>query len=223
MDGSRFQEFKANYGTTLVTGFGHVEGHLVGVVASNGELTQDASLKGSHFVQLCGQRSIPILFFQNTAPHTAQPTTISQAEAHSNRLKAQASMMAAVACAAVPKITVVIGGCYGSESYAMCGRSFSPNFLFLWPNARVALVDSRHFSTVPRAGDSDCTGDEAELRHLKEKLEEESSAFYSSARLWDDGIILPQNTRKVIAQCLEIIEQQKYQLISPCRYPVIRM
>ncbi|KFR15573.1 hypothetical protein N306_13108, partial [Opisthocomus hoazin] len=194
MDGSRFQEFKANYGTTLVTGFGHVQGRLVGIVANNGELSHDASLKGSHFVQLCSQRSIPILFFQNTAPHTAGPANISQVW---HLLKAQASMMAAVACAAVPKITIVIGGCYGSESYVMCGRSFSPNFLFLWPNARVALVDSRHFSTVPQAGDSDCAGDELELKQLKEKLEEESSAFYSSARLWDDGIILPQNTRKV--------------------------
>ncbi|XP_051481475.1 methylcrotonoyl-CoA carboxylase beta chain, mitochondrial-like [Apus apus] len=223
VDGSRFQEFKANYGTTLVTGFGHVEGHLMGIVASNGELSHDASLKGSHFVQLCSQRSIPILFLQNTAPPPAEPTGISQAEAHSTRLKAQASMMAAVACAAVPKITVVIGGCFGGDSYAMCGRSFSPNFLFLWPNARVALVDSRHFSTVPQAGDGDCTGDESELKQLREKLEEESSAFYSSARLWDDGVILPQNTRKVIAQCLEIIEQQKYQVVSPSQYPVIRM
>ncbi|XP_031460077.1 methylcrotonoyl-CoA carboxylase beta chain, mitochondrial-like isoform X2 [Phasianus colchicus] len=144
------------------------------------------------------------------------------AEAQANRLKAQASMMAAVACAAVPKITIVIGGCFGSESYAMCGRSFSPNFLFLWPNARVALVDSRHLSMVPQAGDSDCT-DESELKHLKQKLEEESSAFYSSARLWDDGVILPQNTRKVIAQCLQIIEQQKYQVLPPYQYPVMRM
>uniref|UniRef100_A0A8B9QTW0 methylcrotonoyl-CoA carboxylase n=1 Tax=Anas platyrhynchos TaxID=8839 RepID=A0A8B9QTW0_ANAPL len=211
LDGSRFQEFKADYGTTLVTGFGHVEGHLVGVVASNGELTHDASLKGSHFVQLCSHRSIPILFFQNTAPHAAEPTSISQAEAHSNRLKAQASMMAAVACASVPKITIVIGGCYGSESYVMCGRSFSPNFLFLWPNARVALVDSRHLTN------------ESELKHLKQRLEEESSAFYSSARLWDDGIILPQNTRKVIAQCLQIIEQQKYQVVPSYQHPVLRM
>uniref|UniRef100_A0A8B9ZSQ5 methylcrotonoyl-CoA carboxylase n=1 Tax=Anas zonorhyncha TaxID=75864 RepID=A0A8B9ZSQ5_9AVES len=222
LDGSRFQEFKADYGTTLVTGFGHVEGHLVGVVASNGELTHDASLKGSHFVQLCSHRSIPILFFQNTAPHAAEPTSISQAEAHSNRLKAQASMMAAVACASVPKITIVIGGCYGSESYVMCGRSFSPNFLFLWPNARVALVDSRHLTAVPQAGDSDST-DESELKHLKQRLEEESSAFYSSARLWDDGIILPQNTRKVIAQCLQIIEQQKYQVVPSYQHPVLRM
>ncbi|XP_031460066.1 methylcrotonoyl-CoA carboxylase beta chain, mitochondrial-like isoform X1 [Phasianus colchicus] len=222
LDGSRFQEFKAEYGTTLVTGFGHVEGHLVGVVANNGELSHDAALKGSHFVQLCSHRGIPILFFQNTAPHAAEPTSISQAEAQANRLKAQASMMAAVACAAVPKITIVIGGCFGSESYAMCGRSFSPNFLFLWPNARVALVDSRHLSMVPQAGDSDCT-DESELKHLKQKLEEESSAFYSSARLWDDGVILPQNTRKVIAQCLQIIEQQKYQVLPPYQYPVMRM
>ncbi|KFP73394.1 hypothetical protein N310_04563, partial [Acanthisitta chloris] len=204
LDGSRFQEFKADYGTTLVTGFGHVEGHLVGIVANNGELAQDAALKGSHFVQLCGQRVIPILFFQNTAPQPEEPTSISQ----SNRLKAQASMMAAVACAAVPKITIIIGGCYGSESYAMCGRSFSPNFLFLWPNARVALVDPRHFPRVAQAGDSDTT-DESELNQLKanfycavqcpvlSRMQEESSAFYSSARLWDDGIILPQHTRKV--------------------------
>uniref|UniRef100_A0A452J369 methylcrotonoyl-CoA carboxylase n=1 Tax=Gopherus agassizii TaxID=38772 RepID=A0A452J369_9SAUR len=178
---------------------------------------------GSHFVQLCSQRSIPILFLQNTAPHAPEPTSLSQAEDHTNRLKAQASMMAAVACAAVPKITLVIGGCYGNESYAMCGRSFDPNFLFLWPNARVALVDSKHISTFPQARDDDCTGDDSELMHLKEKLEEESSAFHSSARLWDDGIILPQNSRKVIAQCLTIMKQQKYQIASLQHNPVIRL
>ncbi|XP_073213479.1 methylcrotonoyl-CoA carboxylase beta chain, mitochondrial-like isoform X4 [Lepidochelys kempii] len=197
--------------------------HLVGIVANNGELTHDASLKGSHFVQLCSQRCVPILFLQNTAPHTPEPTSLSQAEDHTNKLKAQASMMAAVACAAVPKITLVIGGCYGNESYAMCGRSFDPNFLFLWPNARVALVDSRHISTFPQARDDDCIGDDSELKHLKEKLDEESSAFHSSARLWDDGIILPQNSRKVIAQCLTIMKQQKYQTVSLQRYPVIRL
>nr|XP_042707273.1 methylcrotonoyl-CoA carboxylase beta chain, mitochondrial-like isoform X5 [Chrysemys picta bellii] len=182
IDGSRFQEFKAEYGTTLVTGFAHMEGHLVGIVANNGQLTHDASLKGSHFVQLCSQRSIPILFLQNTAPHAPEPTSLSQ-----------------------------------------CGRSFDPNFLFLWPNARVALVDSRHISTFPQARDDDCTGDDSELKHLKEKLDEESSAFHSSARLWDDGIILPQNSRKVIAQCLTIMKQQKYQITSLQHYPVIRL
>ncbi|XP_066482441.1 methylcrotonoyl-CoA carboxylase beta chain, mitochondrial-like isoform X2 [Tiliqua scincoides] len=119
IDGSRFQEFKANYGTTLITGFAHIEGQLVGIVANNGELTHDASLKGSHFIQLCSQRNIPILFILNTAPHAAEPANLAQAEDHTNKLKAQASMMAAVACAAVPKITLVIGGCYGNESYAM--------------------------------------------------------------------------------------------------------
>ncbi|TFK01032.1 Methylcrotonoyl-CoA carboxylase beta chain, mitochondrial [Platysternon megacephalum] len=106
---------------------------------------------------------------------------------------------------------------------ANCGRSFDPNFLFLWPNARVALVDSRHISTFPQARDDDCTGDDSELKHLKEKLDEESSAFHSSARLWDDGIILPQNSRKVIAQCLTIMKQQKYQIASQQHYPVIRL
>ncbi|KAJ7415686.1 putative methylcrotonoyl-CoA carboxylase beta chain, mitochondrial [Willisornis vidua] len=182
VDGSRFQEFKANYGTTLVTGFGHVEGHLVGIVANNGELARDAALKGSHFVQLCSQRGVPILFLQNSAPQPAGPASIKQAEAHSSRLKAQASMMAAVACSAVPKVTVVIGGCFGSDSYAM-------------PVQCSVLC----------------------------RLEEESSAFYSSARLWDDGIILPQNTRKVVAQCLEIMAQQQYQTVSQCHHPILRM
>ncbi|XP_053105059.1 methylcrotonoyl-CoA carboxylase beta chain, mitochondrial-like isoform X2 [Hemicordylus capensis] len=221
IDGSRFQEFKANYGTTLVTGFAYMEGLLVGIVANNGELTHDASLKGSHFIQLCSQRNIPLLFILNTAPHAVEPASLAQAEDHTKRLKAQASMMAAVACAAVPKITLVIGGCYGNESYAMCGRSFEPNFLFLWPNARIALVDSRHLSTYSLT----CMGEGAELKQLKEKLEEESSAFYSSARIWDDGVILPQNSRKVIAQCLRIMKQQDYQnmALQQSPLPVIRM
>ncbi|XP_066482439.1 biotin-dependent 3-methylcrotonyl-coenzyme A carboxylase beta1 subunit-like isoform X1 [Tiliqua scincoides] len=225
IDGSRFQEFKANYGTTLITGFAHIEGQLVGIVANNGELTHDASLKGSHFIQLCSQRNIPILFILNTAPHAAEPANLAQAEDHTNKLKAQASMMAAVACAAVPKITLVIGGCYGNESYAMCGRSFEPNFMFLWPNARIALVDSRHFPTYSLIWDADCIDTGARIKQLKDKLEEESSAFYSSARIWDDGIILPQDSRKVIAQCLRIMKQQTYQIMTlqQSPLPVIRM
>ncbi|XP_048354646.1 methylcrotonoyl-CoA carboxylase beta chain, mitochondrial-like isoform X2 [Sphaerodactylus townsendi] len=225
IDGSRFQEFRANYGTTLVTGFAYIEGQLIGVVANNGELTHDASVKGCHFVQLCNQRNIPILFILNTAPQPADPVSFAQAENHSNKLKAQASMMATVACATVPKITLVIGGCYGNESYAMCGRSFDPNFLFLWPNARIALVDSRHSPTYSQICDDNCTGAGTQLKQLKEKLEEESTAFYSSARVWDDGVILPQNSRKIIAQCLRIMKQQKYLILSPQQYalPVIRM
>ncbi|XP_028857045.1 methylcrotonoyl-CoA carboxylase beta chain, mitochondrial [Denticeps clupeoides] len=215
-DGSRFQEFKARYGTTLVTGFGKIEGHLVGIVASNGELTYEASLKGSHFVQLCDQRDVPIIFLQNTAPKPAMTPSQHKAEAHSNRLKAQSSMMAAVACASTPRITVVIGGCHGADSYAMCGRSFDPNFLFLWPNARVSLV-------APGCSDA-LVEEEHDVTHLKKKLEEESSAFFSSARLWDDGVILPQDTRKVLNKCLKIIKQQEYQLSKErLRAPLLRM
>ncbi|XP_078524944.1 methylcrotonoyl-CoA carboxylase beta chain, mitochondrial-like isoform X2 [Lissotriton helveticus] len=195
VDGSKFQEFKAEYGTSLVTGFSHLEGQLVGIVANNGELTHDASLKGSHFVQLCNQRNIPILFLQNTSSQPSLTSHLSQAEEQSNRLKAQASMMAAVACASVPKITLVIGGCFGGESYAMCGRSFEPNFLFLWPNARTAIMDSRVVDVQVQKEEDGSFADDSQLKRLKKVLEDESTAFYSSSRLWDDGVILPQDTR----------------------------
>ncbi|XP_035508756.1 methylcrotonoyl-coenzyme A carboxylase 2 isoform X2 [Morone saxatilis] len=204
-DGSRFHEFKACFGTTLITGFAKIHGHLVGIVANNGELSTQAALKGSHFVQLCDQRDIPLLFLQNTAPAAALTLSTTQAEINSNRLKAQGSMMSAVACASVPKITVVIGGCHGADSYAMCGRAFDPNFLFLWPNARVALTAPGHSGSLlpPESEQED---------DLNRRLKEESSAFYSSGRLWDDGVILPQHTRKVLGDCLDIIKQQHYQL-----------
>lgn len=205
-DGSRFQEFKARFGTTLVTGFAKIHGHLVGIVANNGELSYEAALKGSHFVQLCDQRDIPLLFLQNTVPACASTFSTQQAEVNTNRLKAQGSMMSAVACASVPKITVVIGGCHGVDSYAMCGRSFDPNFLFLWPNARVSI-------TAPNYSDSLFSPEDDEKQEdIDAKLKEESSAFFSSGRLWDDGVILPQDTRKVVKDCLDIIKQQQYQL-----------
>ncbi|KAK1163943.1 hypothetical protein AOXY_G15911 [Acipenser oxyrinchus oxyrinchus] len=221
-DGSRFQEFKALYGTTLVTGFARIEGHLVGVVANNGELTNEAALKGSHFVQLCDQRGIPLIFLQNTPPYSTVTATLSQAEINTNRLKAQASMMSAVACASTPKITVVIGGCYGGESYAMCGRSFDPNFLFLWPNARVAAVGPDHSEEFSQWAEPEVTL--KEKNQMKKRLEEESSAFYSSGRVWDDGVILPKDTRKVLDKCLRIIKQQDYQLTKGIQSsPVLRM
>ncbi|KAM4574665.1 methylcrotonoyl-CoA carboxylase beta chain, mitochondrial [Fundulus diaphanus] len=214
-DGSRFQEFKARYGTTLVTGFAKIHGHLVGIVANNGALTNEAALKGSHFVQLCDQRDIPLLFLQNTAPAAAPTLSAAQAEINSNRLKAQGSMMSAVACASVPKITVVIGGCHGADSYAMCGRAFDPNFLFLWPNARVSLTGPGHAASLLPADDG------LEVEKLNEKLEEESSAFFSSGRMWDDGVILPQETRKVLRDSLDIIKQQRYQLSTEKTRPVL--
>ncbi|XP_040039467.2 biotin-dependent 3-methylcrotonyl-coenzyme A carboxylase beta1 subunit [Gasterosteus aculeatus] len=216
-DGGRFQEFKARYGTTLVTGFASIHGHLVGIVANNGELSHQSALKGSHFVQLCDQRDVPLLFLQNTAPTGAPALSTAQAEVNSNRLKAQASMMSAVACASVPKITVVIGGCHGADSYAMCGRSFDPNFLFLWPNARVSMAAPGHAGSL-------LPPDSEQEDELNRTLEEESSAFFSSGRLWDDGVILPQDTRKVLGSCLDIIQQQQYQLSTEkLQSPLLRV
>ncbi|XP_076010532.1 methylcrotonoyl-CoA carboxylase beta chain, mitochondrial [Genypterus blacodes] len=221
-DGSRFQEFKARYGTTLVTGFARIHGHLVGILANNGQLSYEAALKGSHFVQLCDQRDVPLLFLQNTAPTPALTLSTTQAEMNSNRLKAQGSMISAVACASVPKVTVVIGGCHGADSYAMCGRAFDPNFLFLWPNARVSVVAPGHADSLLPPG-----GEEEENKQKEEmnvRLKDESSAFFSSGRLWDDGVILPQDTRKVLRDCLDIIKQQQYQLSThKLRSPLLRM
>ncbi|XP_054459529.1 methylcrotonoyl-coenzyme A carboxylase 2 [Anoplopoma fimbria] len=224
-DGGRFQEFKARYGTTLITGFAKIHGHLVGIVANNGELSYQAALKGCHFVQLCDQRDIPLLFLQNTEPTVAITLSTTQADVNSNRLKAQGSMMSAVACASVPKITVVIGGCHGADSYAMCGRAFDPNFLFLWPNAKVSMAAPGHAgSLLP----PDSEQEEEEERKLEDKLnrklEEESSAFFSSGRLWDDGVILPQDTRKVLGNCLDIIKQQQYQVSTEkLQSPLLRI
>lgn len=217
-DGSRFQEFKARFGTSLVTGFAKIHGHLVGIVANNGELSYEAALKGSHFVQLCDRRDIPLLFLQNTVPATAATFSIQQAEINSNRLKAQGSMMSAVACASVPKITVVIGGSHGADSYAMCGRSFDPNFLFLWPNARVSITAPSYSGALFAPDEDNQTQEDFETR-----LKEESSAFFSSGRLWDDGVILPQDTRKVVKDCLDIIKQQQYQLSTKVNSTLLRL
>ncbi|KAM9476245.1 biotin-dependent 3-methylcrotonyl-coenzyme A carboxylase beta1 subunit isoform 2-T2 [Clarias gariepinus] len=203
-DGSRFQEFKSFYGRTLLTGFAKIKGHLVGVVANNGRLTYEACLKGTHFVQLCDQRDIPLIFLQNTAPEPLHTLSRDKAESNTMVLKALGSMMSAVACASTPKITVVIGGCHGGDSYAMCGRAFDPNFLFLWPNAKVSILAPGHADVLVQ--------DKEEATRINKQLKEESSAIFSSGRLWDDGVILPQDTRKVLGQCLKIIKQQEYQL-----------
>ncbi|XP_032884359.1 methylcrotonoyl-CoA carboxylase beta chain, mitochondrial-like isoform X2 [Amblyraja radiata] len=220
-DGSKLLEFKALFGTTLLTGFAQIKGHLVGIVANNGELTHNASLKGSHFVQLCDQRNIPIIFLQNTRPNVTVTRTLSKAGAVTNQLKAQGSMIASVACATVPKITIVIGGCYGGESFAMCGRSFDPNFLFLWPNARIGLVSPNHCSDFLETDGN--IQDEAQLKTMKEMLEVETSAFHSTSRIWDDGVILPADTRTVIGQCLNIFKQKPQFHSHPERQVTLRI
>uniref|UniRef100_A0A8C2ZYC8 methylcrotonoyl-CoA carboxylase n=1 Tax=Cyclopterus lumpus TaxID=8103 RepID=A0A8C2ZYC8_CYCLU len=222
-DGGRFQEFKARYGTTLITGFAKIHGHLLGIVANNGELSYQAALKGSHFVQLCDQRDVPLLFLQNTAPTTAPTVSTTQAEVNSNHLKAQGAMMSAVACASVPKITVVIGGCHGADSYAMCGRAFDPHFLFLWPNAKVSITAPGHAGSLLPA-DGEREEEEKQEEELNMRLKEECSAFYSSGRLWDDGVILPQDTRRVLRNCLDIIKQRQYQLSTEkLQSPLLRI
>ncbi|XP_015255436.1 PREDICTED: methylcrotonoyl-CoA carboxylase beta chain, mitochondrial-like [Cyprinodon variegatus] len=219
-DGSRFQEFKARYGTTLITGFAKIHGNLLdnlrqrGVLGALQAVFIPSNLRGSYPVRdevvepktwqkrFKGFKTdISVLFFQ--------------AEMNSNRLKAQGSMMSAVACASVPKITVVIGGCHGAESYAMCGRAFDPNFLFLWPNARVSLTAPGH------AGSLLLADNDHEEQKLDKMLEEESSAFFSSGRMWDDGVILPQETRKVLRDTLDIIKQQRYQVSTEKRRSVV--
>ncbi|XP_020632800.1 probable methylcrotonoyl-CoA carboxylase beta chain, mitochondrial isoform X1 [Orbicella faveolata] len=205
VDGSQFQEFKTRFGTALITGFARIYGYLVGIVANNGSLTSEASLKGAHFVELCCQRNIPLIFLQNTLPQA--PSNLS-VEANACLIKDQAKMMSAVACAQVPKITVIMKGSYGPSSYTMCGRSFDPHFLFTWPTARVAM------DTVDDMVSMCCAEQEVDGHEMEEekrqtlkdkfvkKFEKESRGYYGTARLWDDGIILPQDTRKVLGQSL---------------------
>ncbi|CAD5111722.1 DgyrCDS1011 [Dimorphilus gyrociliatus] len=185
LDGSRFHEFKALYGKELITGFGHLEGRLIGIVANNGKVGYEEGTKGAHFVQLCDQRSIPVVFIQNTP----KEDTFFEAE----DIKAHAQLMSAVACSKSTKITVIIGDSFGVHNYLTGGRSFEPDFLFLWPNARVAIENPSRLSNVDE----------------KETLERTSSALYSTSRCWDDGIILPQQTRKTLSKCLSIVEQSK--------------
>lgn len=208
LDGSQFQEFKAKFGSTLITGFAHIYGYLVGIVANNGFLTSQASLKGAHFVELCSQRNIPLVFLQNTVPKFTESLPI---EEQACLIKDQAKMMSAVACAQVPKITVVMKSSLGPSSYAMCGRSFDPCFLFTWPTARVAM-DTAQEMTGQFFAESEVTDDETnddKQKELKDKMlkkfEKESHAYYGSARLWDDGVILPEDTRKVLGLSLRAV------------------
>ena len=205
-DGSRFREFKQSFGPTLVTGFAHLHGILVGVVANNGPLMPNACLKGAHFVELCCQRNIPIIFLQNVV----DPVNLSLEDAAA-LLKEKGKMMSVIANSNVPKITVVIGNSYGMDNFAMCGRSMGPRFMFLWPAARIALMDPTNGGT--RENEMD--------QNLVSLMEAQSSAYFSTARLWDDGIILPQDTRRVLALCLKA--SLKHQKIGFSPKNVLRM
>lgn len=205
VDGSRFHEFKQRYGNTLVCGFSHIHGYPIGIVANNGVLFSESALKGAHFIELCAQRKIPLLFLQNITGFM-----VGQAYENGGIAKDGAKMVTAVSTAAVPKFTVVIGGSYGAGNYGMCGRAYGPRQLWMWPNARISVMGGEQaakvLSTVKQdqlaaMGKSPMSDKEiAEFeKPTLEKYAEESSAYFSSARLWDDGIIDPAHTRKVLA------------------------
>ncbi|WJZ83879.1 hypothetical protein VitviT2T_003523 [Vitis vinifera] len=207
VDGSEFDEFKKLYGTTLVTGFARIFGQPVGIIGNNGILFNESALKGAHFIEICTQRNIPLVFLQNITGFMVG----SRSEAN-GIAKSGAKMVMAVSCAKVPKITIIVGGSFGAGNYAMCGRAYSPNFMFLWPNARISVMGGAQaagvLSQIER-GNKKKQGiqwpkDEEEAFKAKvvEAYEKEGSSYYSTARLWDDGIIDPADTRKIIGLCI---------------------
>ncbi|MEU1310680.1 carboxyl transferase domain-containing protein [Streptomyces cinnamoneus] len=207
VDGSRFAEFKAEFGQTLVTGFARIHGHPVGIVANNGILFSESAQKGAHFIELCDQRGIPLLFLQNISGFMVGR----QYEA-GGIAKHGAKMVTAVACTRVPKLTVVIGGSYGAGNYSMCGRAYSPRFLWMWPNAKISVMGGEQaasvLATVKRDqleahGEQWSQEDEDAFRApIREQYETQGSAYYATARLWDDGVIDPLETRQVLGLAL---------------------
>nr|WP_276310061.1 carboxyl transferase domain-containing protein [Nocardioides speluncae] len=196
VDGSRLQEFKQLYGETLVCGFARIHGYQVGIIANNGILFSESSLKGAHFIELCNQRGIPLVFLQNI-------TGFMVGRDYENRgiAKDGAKLVTAVACSVVPKFTVVIGGSFGAGNYGMCGRAYDPRFLWMWPNARISVMGGEQAAGVLAtvAGRPD---DDEFKAPIREQYETQGSPYYSTARLWDDGIIDPADTRRVLGMGL---------------------
>ena len=225
VDGSEFDEFKARYGATLVTGFARIDGWPVGIVANNGILFSESALKGAHFVELCCQRNVPLVFLQNITGFMVG------AKAETGGIaKDGAKMVTAVACAAVPKFTVIVGGSFGAGNYGMCGRAFGPRFLWTWPNARVSVMGGEQAAGVlaqvkrdalEKSGAAWSAEAEAAFKApILEQYARQSSALYATARLWDDGIIAPQDTRRVLAQGLAAAANAP---IAPTLFGVFRM
>jgi 3-methylcrotonyl-CoA carboxylase beta subunit len=206
VDGSLFDEFKANYGTTLICGFAHIMGMRVGIIANNGILFSESALKGAHFIQLCCQQKTPLIFLQNITGFM-----VGKKFEHEGIAKNGAKLVTAVSCANVPKITVVIGGSFGAGNYGMCGRAFNPNFLWMWPNAKISVMGGEQAAQVLWMVKDQPKNQTAEEKakiekefkaKILEKYTKEGHATYSSARLWDDGIIDPRDTRKILGLSL---------------------
>lgn len=224
-DAGQFHEFKENYGTTLVTAFAHVHGHPVGFIANNGVLFSESALKGAHFIELCDQRRIPLVFLQNITGFM-----VGRAYEEGGIAKNGAKMVNAVACARVPKLTVMIGGSFGAGNYSMCGRAYSPRFLWSWPNARISVMGGPQAADtlatvrrnqIERSGQDWSADDEETFKKpIRDQFERQSDAYYSTARLWDDGIIDPADTRDLLGLALETC---RYAPLTDPRYGVFRM
>lgn len=226
VDGSEFQEFKERYGTTLVTGFAKIHGYLVGIVANNGILFSESSQKAAHFVELCGQRKIPLIFLQNITGFM-----VGKQYENEGIAKHGAKFVTAVSTVKVPKFTIIIGGSFGAGNYGMCGRAFSPRYLFMWPNARISVMGGEQAANVLATVKQDGLKaakkplmTEEELAKFKQpildKYEKEGSPYYSSARLWDDGVIDPAQTRDILGLCLSTTHNEEF---PDPRWGVFRM
>jgi acetyl-CoA carboxylase carboxyltransferase component len=225
VDGSRFLEFKARYGTTLVCGFARLHGYPVGILANNGILFSESALKGAHFIELCCQRRVPLIFLQNITGFM-----VGKRYENEGIAKHGAKMVTAVASMEVPKFTVIIGGSYGAGNYAMCGRAYQPRMLFMWPNARISVMGGEQAANVlltvkmeQLAAKSESMSEQEQQafkQPILDKYEQESSAYYSTARLWDDGIIDPVDTRTVLALAISAAYNAP---IPDTRFGVFRM
>ena len=225
VDGSEFHEFKSLYGTTLVTGFAHLQGYPVGILANNGILFSESALKGTHFIELCSQRGIPLLFLQNITGFM-----VGRKYESGGIAKDGAKLVTAVSCAKVPKLTVILGGSFGAGNYGMCGRAFNPRFLWTWPNARISVMGGEQaasvLATVRRDG-IEAKGkkwskeeEEAFKNPIREQYERQGHPYYATARLWDDGVIDPADTRRVLALALAATLNAP---IEETRFGVFRM
>jgi 3-methylcrotonyl-CoA carboxylase beta subunit len=225
VDASEFDEFKQEYGTTLFTGFARIWGYPVGIVANNGILFSESALKGAHFIELCSQRGIPIVFLQNIAGFM-----VGKKYEAGGIAKDGAKMVAAVACSRVPKFTVVVGGSFGAGNYGMCGRAFSPRFLWMWPNARISVMGGQQAASVlatvrrdaieAQGGRWSEAEEEEFKRPILDQYERQGHPYYASARLWDDGLIAPSETRRILALAISASLNAP---IEDSRFGVFRM
>jgi len=225
VDASELDEFKERYGTTIVTGFARIYGYPVGIVANNGILFSESALKAAHFIELCGQRGIPLLFLQNITGFM-----VGRKYENAGIAKDGAKMVTAVACARVPKFTVIIGGSYGAGNYAMCGRAYSPRFLWMWPNARVSVMGGQQAASVlatvkrdaieAKGGTWPKEEEEAFKQPILDQYDRQGHPYYATARLWDDGVIAPEDTRRVLGLAISAALNTP---VEETRFGVFRM